>query len=389
MSRNVQAFVRSTMAAKESAKLAAALKNIVAVEEPGEDADPFAGANVNADDEKAASDGDAMLAPLTHTKIYQMDWRLKSVFNALNELRTKKIQHELVVKEMQQKLQGMQRHLDSLKIAQSKCDARIEATTEKLKGLKENLRFSNENAELVIKMLQGQDEIAQQPIISDYKDAVLIPRGVVETLNVSVRELGSNKIETMTKMKDFRKSINFMQWERNYLDMQTKDLEEHYTDLHMLRMTRQLNDFLKGSDPSDRHKKETIKLESKMKHMKSAHLQKMDKIEFEVRKIEKKASGMRAENKRLAAQHDELKSSVAVRESICRSKENQTAGASAASAAQLRMKAVVTRRKLMDLARAQTDEIEYLRSELDRLRQRTFPSFATAKAEAVVQYPDE
>ena len=34
------------------------------------------------------------------------------------------------------------------------------------------------------------------------------------------------------------------------------------------------------------------------------------------------------------------------------------------------------RRKLIDLARAQTDEIEFLRQELDRLRQRTFPSFA-------------
>ena len=43
------------------------------------------------------------------------------------------------------------------------------------------------------------------------------------------------------------------------------------------------------------------------------------------------------------------------------------------------MKAVVTRRKLLDLARAQTDEIEFLRQELDRLRQRTFPSFATRR----------
>ena len=42
-----------------------------------------------------------------------------------------------------------------------------------------------------------------------------------------------------------------------------------------------------------------------------------------------------------------------------------------------RMEMVVTRRKLIDLARAQTDEIEFLRQELDRLRQKTFPSFAS------------
>lgn len=36
----------------------------------------------------------------------------------------------------------------------------------------------------------------------------------------------------------------------------------------------------------------------------------------------------------------------------------------------------ITRRKLMDLVRAQSDEIELLRGELERLRRRTFPSFA-------------
>ena len=49
------------------------------------------------------------------------------------------------------------------------------------------------------------------------------------------------------------------------------------------------------------------------------------------------------------------------------------------AAGRARMKAIVTRRKLLDLARAQTDEIEFLRQELDRLRQKTFPSFATRR----------
>ncbi|KAG1711478.1 hypothetical protein DVH05_008730 [Phytophthora capsici] len=40
----------------------------------------------------------------------------------------------------------------------------------------------------------------------------------------------------------------------------------------------------------------------------------------------------------------------------------------------------MVRRKLVDLAKAQTDEIEYLRLELDKMRRRTFPSFAQAHA---------
>ena len=41
-----------------------------------------------------------------------------------------------------------------------------------------------------------------------------------------------------------------------------------------------------------------------------------------------------------------------------------------------KMNMMVTHRKLLDLAKAQTREIELMREELVRLRARTFPSFA-------------
>lgn len=40
-----------------------------------------------------------------------------------------------------------------------------------------------------------------------------------------------------------------------------------------------------------------------------------------------------------------------------------------------KMKKVVARRHMVDTARAQAEEIDYLRQELDKMRQRTFPSF--------------
>ena len=101
-------------------------------------------------------------------------------------------------------------------------------------------------------------------------------------------------------------------------------------------------------------------------------------------------------------QRKELEAAVAVRESIHRSRVQAKGGSTDPRAlAQARMKvggaafsgggvpscdahlalraqAITTRRKLIDLARTQTEEIEFLRQELDRLRQSTFPSFAHA-----------
>jgi len=54
--------------------------------------------------------------------------------------------------------------------------------------------------------------------------------------------------------------------------------------------------------------------------------------------------------------------------------------------ARRRMQMIVNRRKLIDLARAQTEEIDYLRSEIDRLKERSFPSFSRRNASAL---PDE
>jgi hypothetical protein len=47
------------------------------------------------------------------------------------------------------------------------------------------------------------------------------------------------------------------------------------------------------------------------------------------------------------------------------------------------------RRRLIDLARLQTEEIDFLRQELDRLRQRSFPSFAHAARKRLAVPPDE
>lgn len=48
----------------------------------------------------------------------------------------------------------------------------------------------------------------------------------------------------MTKIKDFRKNINFIEWESRYLLQIVRDLEEHYKDLQLTRVTRNLQEIL-------------------------------------------------------------------------------------------------------------------------------------------------
>lgn len=54
-----------------------------------------------------------------------------------------------------------------------------------------------------------------------------------------------------------------------------------------------------------------------------------------------------------------------------------------------RMRALVTHRKLRDIANAQQSELEVLRAELQRLQRKTFPTFVNADASLLAYGPDD
>lgn len=54
------------------------------------------------------------------------------------------------------------------------------------------------------------------------------------------------------------------------------------------------------------------------------------------------------------------------------------------NASALKMKKILSRRHLLDCAKTQAEEADYLRQQLDKLRQRTFPSFINATKQRVV-----
>ena len=156
-------------------------------------------------------------------------------------------------------------------------------------------------------------------------------------------------------------------------------------------------------------------LEAKGDHLKVAHAKSVTKVRKTVDKLETQLKEKQAENDRLERRRRELEESVAMRESILATRAaGKTSGDAAAPNDRLKVRhtascvlvvmvhlgslpgmitlcsrcvvfgqAVTTRRKLVELAKSQTEEIDFLRKELERLRQRTFPSFAVVASKPV------
>jgi hypothetical protein len=184
----------------------------------------------------------------------------KALFDRLNKLRTAKIESELMIRDETAKFTEMNsQHL----VLRGRMDA-ARAAVEKAEMDRERLLQARElagaNLELLIRVKQGQDEMESDTVVTDYSDAVVIPRSIVESVNGDIVKLGTERVSILTKMKDFKKLINFQKWEEEFLHMQARSQEEHYTDLHMLRVTKELQTLIKGGEFAAKQKKELEKV---------------------------------------------------------------------------------------------------------------------------------
>ena len=140
------------------------------------------------------------------------DGLIIELWNRLVDIRDKKIgtEQEVVqaakyLKEMQALVQNVLEESDTIKMEMEKA----------MNDLSQFLdyKFRNiYNIESLFHFKQGQVEVPQAPIVTNYSDGVLIHKSVVETLNEQVKHLGQLKVEALTEMKNYRKGIHALEW---------------------------------------------------------------------------------------------------------------------------------------------------------------------------------
>ena len=96
--------------------------------------------------------------------------------------------------------------------------------------------------------------------------------------------------------------------------------------------------------------------------------------------IQRQLQEREEESVQLESKIRDLRNEVAIRKNVKNSNDASrgVTGENVVDVAGQKMKKIVARRHLLDSARSQAEEADFLRQELDRLRQRTFPSFVKA-----------
>ncbi|KAJ1420235.1 hypothetical protein B484DRAFT_131507 [Ochromonadaceae sp. CCMP2298] len=170
-------------------------------------------------------------------------------WSKLTELRNARIEKEIEGKllaiefaRLKQKLE----HLDMEEGILAGCIADIKAGREAALTALKNLET---NLELVVRLRQGQDEVDKDAVVTNYSDALLLPIEVISKYNTRIKELGREKIAVLTKIKQFRRKINLIDWQAKHHGLEARHYEAYLTDLQLFRVTRELQKVIRdGAD---------------------------------------------------------------------------------------------------------------------------------------------
>jgi len=308
-------------------------------------------------------------------------------FKRMHELRAEKLRAEVEVAKGAMVLSEMGGFLSHLERECADAKGDRDRLERELREHKELMNRELYDIEILFKLKQGQVEVPQAAVVTDYSDAIVIDQEVVESRNRRITDLGKDKVHILTKIKEFRKSLSLLDWEHEMLALQTTDLEERTKDVHMLHVTKDLQSLLKGGEEG-RNKAESDLLERKIEHLSEATEKKEQALKKQHSMVSHAAKLRKNENTMLEKKLRELQQNVIQREHIRRLRgpagggQQKTGGGGrveedegAAKAARAAFKELRSRQRLMEAAKKNTEEIEILHKELDRLRQRTFPSF--------------
>ncbi|XP_078484359.1 cilia- and flagella-associated protein 43 [Ciona intestinalis] len=293
-----------------------------------------------------------------------------ALWQRLCNARRNKVESESNVKQSVTTLADMMKYLHHRQNEDEVLEHSIDDVIKQQTKLCEDSMKNMLNLEVQFLLKQGQVEINCGPFISDYSDSILIHRGVVEDLNGTIRTLGESKVAAMTESKDFKKGIHQLEWERKRMVMQMEDLHNRARHIQMLKLTKDLQAFLNEENNTAKQSQQvavleqTLALQDKQLQKNISHKSKLH------RDLDRTIRLKEQENHQLDRVLEELHVSVSERKNIA----DVNAGERAKNTADKRLKGIVQRRKLVDLAKAQAQEVAVLRAEVERLRMKTFPA---------------
>ena len=240
------------------------------------------------------------------------------------------------------------------------------------------------NIHLMVKLRQAIVEVPQQPVVTDYSDAILIKKEEIQIENDRIQEIGAQKVAKLEQICKDRIKSKMAKWEKVLLEIECEDLMESAKDVKMLRSDKHTQRILAGEGLHE-NKTMAIRLEKQIIALDENTGKRVELTRKKEKRLKEMIEKMTAQNEELENDVREMQVQNEQRKQLLTLKTSVSDHAKHDPARKFNQ--INTRRMLVDKAKQQHEEIEFLREELDRMRAKTFPSFTHFQAK--LENPDE
>jgi len=93
---------------------------------------------------------------------------------------------------------------------------------------------------------QGQVEVPQLPVATDYKDAILVSKDVIDYENKEIHRRGGAKVDQMNAISEFKTYLKRVRYQTERLELEILDFEERAKDVQLYRVTKQTQEIIQG-----------------------------------------------------------------------------------------------------------------------------------------------
>ncbi|ESS28097.1 hypothetical protein TGVEG_277930 [Toxoplasma gondii VEG] len=303
-------------------------------------------------------------------------------------------------------LEKSRRYLSCMQQRQQQ-EASLEASfVERISEARRELEMMEMNVKLLIEIKQGRVEVSSPAPVNMYEDACIVHKEAIERCNEAILAIGKQKLDILEMIKEFRRKIVMVEWEKQVLDAEARELEEKTKDVHMLRVTKEIQKYLAaeadkkerrsqagvGKEATPKVPAESTVTENSGKVSGQLHTNaeqegvirrnsQLDVLDKKIRELRQDIKKKTCENAALEKLASDLQQDVAYGQKIKQLREKplglllRTSSLIAGNNKKTSLQYV---RRLQHAARRHTDEIDELREELNRLRARTIPMFESA-----------
>jgi len=160
------------------------------------------------------------------------------VFASYMPERYKRIQLEKTKDANNKRLNQLKDHLHHLRsdlnVLQDEFNILDQKCT-KIEDRSAKLRF---NFEVIVYLKQGQVEVPQLPVATDYKDAILIREEIIGFENKKIKQKGNTKVQKMGDILNANTKLKLHETESKIKDLKIIDYEQRAMDVQLYRVTK-------------------------------------------------------------------------------------------------------------------------------------------------------